>query len=102
MTGMTPASIAADIDSPPDPRTRAEYVLRLSGWPYWQDRARLTWHAARGDFAAMPYVPPAARRGVTNSVWAMLALYGAIAAGAVAAGSVAPLLYWVIPGLLGQ
>lgn len=86
----------------PKPQTVAGYLYRVSAVPYWIDRITTLWRMARGDFSAMPWAPPPTRPGIVRSVRAQLALYGAIAAGAVIAGSTAPLVYWLIPGLIGQ
>jgi fatty acid desaturase len=84
------------------PRNLVEYLYRLSSVPYWIDRVATLWHTARADFSDMPYVPAPQRARLVRSVRAQLALYAAIALAAVIAGSTAPLIYWLIPGLIGQ
>jgi fatty acid desaturase len=84
------------------PRTPGEYLYRLSGAPYWVDRIATLWLTARADFSAMPYVPARQRAALVRSVRAQLALYAAIALGGALAGSAAPLIYWLLPGVIGQ
>jgi fatty acid desaturase len=86
----------------PKPRTLIQYLFRLSSIPYWVDRVVALGQIARADFSHLPYVPASQRARVTRSVRLQLALYAAIALGALAAGSWAPLTYWLIPGLIGQ
>jgi fatty acid desaturase len=84
------------------PRTLFAYLYRVSSVPYWIDRGAARWQIARADFSAMPYVPAPQRARVVRSVRAQLGLYAAIALAAGLVGSAAPLVYWLIPGLIGQ
>ena len=84
------------------PDSPGRYWLTVSGLPYWRARLTMLAAAARGDYSAMWYVGEHAQAGVTRSVRLQLALYAAVALGAVAVGSTAPLLYWLGPVLLGM
>ena len=52
--------------------------------------------------AAAPFVPPRLEPRLVREARIMLAVYAAVAALSVAAGSDAALFYWVVPAILGQ
>ncbi len=85
----------------PKPTTLAGYLLYVSGFVYWRDRLFELMRHAAGRVTA-DFVPAFERRRVAGEARAHLAVYGAIAAVAVAAGWPAPLYYWLLPALLGQ
>ncbi|MBV9862607.1 MAG: fatty acid desaturase [Alphaproteobacteria bacterium] len=85
------------------PRTLAGYMARIAGVPYWALRARVIADCWRGDLSRHPYVPPAARRRVVLSVRAMTVFVAGAAIGAALFwGWRTPLVFWVLPQLLGQ
>ena len=86
----------------PKPRTVAEYCLRLSGLLFWRDKVQDMYVVSAGRLAHLPFVPESARPKLVWSMRAQVGLYGLIAVGATGLGSAAPLLYWLIPALLGQ
>jgi fatty acid desaturase len=86
----------------PKPRTLAEYGLRLSGLLFWRDKIQEMYMVSSGRLSYLPFVPEPARYKVVWSMRAQVGLYALIAMGATGLGSAAPLLYWLIPALLGQ
>ncbi len=89
--------------TPSPPAALDTYLMRVLAVNYWRARAKVIADCWRGDLSGYPYVPPAASARVIASVRAM-SLFAA--AGAVGAGLVwgwrAPLLFWVVPQLIGQ
>lgn len=79
------------------------YMMRIIGIPYWSLRLRIIADCWRGDLSAYPYVPTAAAPTIIRSLRAMTALVVALTLLSVALfGWAAPLLYWIVPQLLGQ
>ena len=85
----------------PKPSSLPAWLLHVSGLPLWYALiAGLLRHAVgRAD---EPYLTPPGRTIVIAEARLHLLLYGLIAAAALAAGSIAPLAYWLVPALLGQ
>lgn len=88
-----------ELASGPKPRTRARYLIHISGLPYWIAISRQITRNARGLCHA-DYVPKSALGRVTSEARWMLALYAAVLATLI----VSPLVLWlwVVPLLLGQ
>jgi fatty acid desaturase len=85
----------------PKPATLARWLLHVSGLLYW--RAQLFGLARRAaGRVADPFVPERGRSTVIAEARLYLLAYAAIIGGGVAAGSWAPLLYWIGPALIGQ
>lgn len=85
----------------PKPETLGQYAKYISGMPLWIGMGRtLLFNTARRTDE--PYVPEKGRRKVLGEARLTLALYGALAAASVAAGSDALFWAWVLPALLGQ
>jgi fatty acid desaturase len=85
----------------PKPRTRGEYLLRLTGLSYWTGQTRALIAAAAG--APLPaYVPPRGVARVRAEARVFLAIYAIVAGLPVVTGSTLSLTLWVIPVLLGQ
>lgn len=84
----------------PKPLGWGGYLWALTGLPYWAAQARAILGAAVG--AVPDHVPPRARGRVTREARGHLALYGAVAAVSVAAGSTRALDLWLVPALLGM
>jgi len=89
--------------TPGPPRDLGGYLLRVTGWFFWQARLQVWAAAWRGDMTRYPFLHPATAPRVIRSVRASSALTAglAIAAG-LGLGWDAVLLYWVGPQLLGQ
>ena len=83
------------------PASPGAYLIHLTGLPFWRDRVAGLLRQARGS-AARPYLPAIAGRRVVREARLFLGAYGTIALTAAATGSPAPLLYWLIPIVLGQ
>ncbi len=86
----------------PKPRTLAEYWLRLSGLLFWRDKVRDMVMVSLGRTRHLPFVPTSAHGVLAWSMRAQVALYFAVAGAAVVMKSDAPLVYWLIPAILGQ
>jgi fatty acid desaturase len=85
----------------PKPRTRGEYIVRLTGWGYWTGQIRALATAAAG--APLPdYVPPRGMARVRAEARVFLAIYSIVSALTVVTGSTLPLTLWLIPVVLGQ
>ena len=78
---------------------RASYLLWLLGATYWTSRAGRIVRFAGGRVSEH-YIPPARHGLVIREARWHVAGYALIAAGSVAAGSTAALLYWLAPMLL--
>ena len=85
----------------PKPATLAQYLVQLSGLPFWRDRGLALLRQASGH-PAMPYLPVKEHRKVVFEARAFLLVYGSVAAVAVLSGSALPLVYWLGPVLLAQ
>lgn len=85
----------------PKPATFAQYLLHLSGLPFWQTRAAALLRQAIGDPAAA-YLPARDHRKVAIEARVFLLCYGGVALIGSVTASVAPLLYWAVPVLLAQ
>jgi fatty acid desaturase len=85
----------------PKPATLGRYLWHVSGLPYWRYHAGLLARHATGRIAE-EFVPSGERPRVIAEARLLLGLYVGVAAAALAFGSPAPLLLWVVPALLGQ
>jgi len=85
----------------PKPWSRGSYLWVVSGIPYWRERLVSNWQHARGRVTA-PFIGAAARAGIVREARVLVAVYVLVAVVAVAAGSAAPVYYWLLPVLLGQ
>ena len=87
----------------PAPATLNGYVWRVLAMPYWYTRLVVLWNGLRGDLSAYPYIPARAVPRVIRSLRLMAVFMLACAVlSAVLVGWWAPLVFWVIPQLLGQ
>lgn len=84
--------------APPAPRTRGEYLFRLTGWHTWRGRVRVMALLVAGRAEGFAFIPAAQRARVVASARVQLALTLAVVAGALAAGQGSVLLlYWIVP-----
>ena len=89
--------------TPPPPSSLDGYWLRICGLPYWRMRFIVLWDGLRGDLSAYPYITPrAAPRVVASLRWMAAFIIGSVALSIVLVGWWAPLVFWLIPQLLGQ
>jgi len=96
--GMDPAMVL------PSPTTWRHYCEQLLGWRLWTTFPVVITKHALGRMRPQDswYVPKQDLPRIYNEARIMLAVYGAIAAGAVYFGSFAPLIYWIIPRVMGE
>jgi fatty acid desaturase len=86
----------------PKPATVGQWLRHVSGWAYWRAEAvGLVTHALGRTPEPFLTAPRAAARVVAEAR-IVLIIYAVIAGVAAAAGSWAPLTYWVLPALAGQ
>lgn len=83
------------------PMTRAGYVWRLTGLPYWRSQIGLLLRTASGRVRE-PWVPAADRWHLVVEARLFLAAYLGVAVAAVAGHSAWPVWLYVVPVLLGQ
>jgi fatty acid desaturase len=89
--------------APPPPTRLPGYVVKMLALTYWRGRARNLWDGLRGDLSAYPFIHPAVTPRVILSMRAMVAaLLGVSLASALLFGWQVPLLFWVLPQLVGQ
>ena len=86
----------------PKPRTVAEYLLRISGIPYWYGKINDMLTVSRGRVSHLPFIPAQGRRTVIWSMRIQAALYGLIILGSILLNSHVLVIYWLLPLILGQ
>ncbi|HVL56311.1 MAG TPA: fatty acid desaturase [Burkholderiaceae bacterium] len=88
----------------PGPASWGDYLYYVSSIPLWRRNAAWFVSHALGRISDRDswYVPRDEWPRVYREARVMLMLYGGIAVGAVALGSWAPLLYWIVPRLIGE
>ncbi|WP_126147843.1 fatty acid desaturase family protein [Synechococcus elongatus] len=86
----------------PKPQTWPQYLLELSGLPWWLGKIRTHFKVATGQFADYPYIPAEAQSEVQRSLLWQLAVYGALIA--LSLGLKQPLFVtaWLLPLAVGQ
>jgi fatty acid desaturase len=85
----------------PKPRMLVDYLLHVSGLPYWRERLVTTLRHAWGRVAD-PFIAPRQRPAIVREARLMLGLYLLAAVGSVALSSAALFYLWVGPALLGH
>lgn len=79
------------------------YLVRVVALPYWRTRLRVVAAGLRGDLSAFHYITPrAAPRIIASIRWMIATVVAGSALSIVFVGWWAPLLFWIIPQLLGQ
>lgn len=86
----------------PKPRTLARYLWLASGLPYWGERLATTLRHAMTGRIEEPFIPKGARRRVTAEARILWAGYVSVAALSWVVDPLAPVLFWIVPALLGQ
>jgi fatty acid desaturase len=87
----------------PPPSSMDTYLARVLAVNYWRARFGVIRDGWRGDFSAHPFVTPALQPRIVFSVRAMSVFVVACAlASAVFVGWWAPLVFWIVPQLIGQ
>lgn len=89
--------------TPPAPTGMQSYLLRILGINYWRARLQVLADVWRGDLSAYPYIPTTSQVRIIRSVRAMCVFVTVLAAISVYfVGWWAPLVFWIVPQLLGQ
>jgi fatty acid desaturase len=85
------------------PNNLRAYVRRILGVPYWRLRLLVIGDCWRGDLRRYPYVSEQAAPTIIRSVRAMSAVMvgGSLVSG-ILFGWATPVMFWVLPQLLGQ
>jgi fatty acid desaturase len=86
----------------PGPATFAEYLWRVSGLPYWQERLTVTLRHALTGQVTETFVPPEKRALVVREARALWGCYLGVLALSLYLSPADALLYWVLPAILGQ
>ena len=85
----------------PKPASWRGYFWTVSGIPYWRERIVTICRHAAGRVGE-PFIGADARAGIVREARMLIGVYAGIAVWAFAAGSAAPVLYWIAPALLGM
>jgi fatty acid desaturase len=83
------------------PTTPLQYLVYVSGWRYWRDRAAELMRHAR-DRVTADFVPGPERRAVAAEARWHLGLYGGVLALSLALGRAEAFWLWLGPALLAQ
>ncbi|MBW4562456.1 MAG: fatty acid desaturase [Mojavia pulchra JT2-VF2] len=84
------------------PRNLGEYLLVISGLPWWVGKIRGHFRIALGQLDDCPFVPETGRSEVIRSTQLQLAVYAAAIAISIAVGQPWFVLYWLLPLFVGQ
>ena len=87
--------------SVPKPTTRAAYIWRLTGLPYWRERVTTILTHAVGRVEAS-FLPERMHASIVREARAVVAVWIGLAGISIATGSAAVLTLWILPALLGQ
>ncbi len=85
----------------PKPRTLRDYLLVLSGLPYWRERIATTLRHAAGRIE-QPFIPRRRHTAVIREARVLLAIYGAVAVLSILAENTVALTHWMTPVILAQ
>ncbi|WP_245428319.1 fatty acid desaturase family protein [Kumtagia ephedrae] len=85
----------------PKPETLGQYLLYLSGIPYWIAMVRVVFANAAGKNRDS-FVPEKGRPKIRWEARVFLALYAVLLASSLVAGSSILLWVWIVPALVGQ
>ncbi len=89
--------------TPPPPTRLPAFIVKMLAIPYWRSRARNLWDGLRGDLSAYSFINPATAPRIILSMRAMVAAaLGLALLSGLAFGWQAPLLFWILPQLVGQ
>lgn len=91
-----------ELGSPP-PVTLWGYAKRIAGGPFWALRFKVIIDCWRGDLSGYPYINARQAPGVIRSVrWMTVFVLGVACVSGLVFGWQAPVLFWVLPQMLGQ
>jgi fatty acid desaturase len=85
----------------PKPASLGRYLWQVSGLPYWGERITTTVRHAQGRVNE-PFVARHLKPRIIREARCLLGLYALLGLGALLTGSAAPLVFWLVPALLGQ
>jgi fatty acid desaturase len=85
----------------PKPETIAEYLLVLTGFPYWNEQIQVFARLAAGRVEE-PFIPERRHKTVVREARILLCLYAVIALASIDLGSAAVIQYWILPLVFGQ
>ncbi len=88
--------------SDPALNTRGDYLLYISGLPWWQDKLKTHLQVALGKLEQYPFIPVGARSAVVRSTRLQLAVYAIAILISVVAQEPWFILYWLLPLCVGQ
>jgi fatty acid desaturase len=88
----------------PSPTTWRHYCEQVLGWRFWTTFPVVITKHAMGRMRPQDswYVPTVDLPRIYNEARLMLAVYGLVAVGAVYFGTFAPLIYWLLPRMMGE
>lgn len=88
----------------PGPASWGDYLYYVSGIPLWRRNAGWFFNHARGRISTRDswYIPRDERHRIFREARMMLGLYATVALAAIAMQSTAPLVFWLIPRLIGE
>ena len=86
----------------PKPATIRQWLAQVSGWNYWRAQVWGTLMHAAGRIDEPFLSAPRAAERVVREARRMLLVYLVIALASLMSASAWPLIYWVVPALLGQ
>jgi fatty acid desaturase len=85
----------------PKPEALAEYLLVLTGFPYWNEQIQLFARLAAGGVEE-PFIPERRHKTVVREARILICLYAVIALASIDLGSAAVIQYWILPLVFGQ
>lgn len=86
----------------PEPRSRAVYWRRVSGFDYWKTRLAQLWRLPLGRFEGLDFIHPTARPAIVRTARGLVATYAAVAAVSIATGSGVAVICWLVPALIAN
>ena len=87
----------------PPPANLDSYLMRVLAIKYWRTRMQVTAACWRGDLSRFGYLPVASHRRIIASVrWMCVLLAACSIASALVFGWWTPLVFWIVPQLIGQ
>lgn len=95
---------ARDPDRVPIPATFGGYAYHLSGLPFWGKVFGILLRVARGRLVTWEraFISDSEHERIVGEARIFCAVYALAAAVAVVTGSCAPVLYWLVPRILGE
>ena len=86
----------------PEPRTRAQYWIRLSAGPYWLARVTQLVDLPLGRTGGRDYIHPGAWPEIVRAARWQIVFYAVVAAASLAIGTWAAVTCWLVPAFVGS